>query len=50
MQQEVRPERLARVASIDVFLSLCLLPIGYVIAGPVSVALGVPATLLLAGA
>jgi MFS family permease len=50
MQSEVRPERLARVASFDVLLSLGLLPIGYVIAGPVSVALGVPTALLLAGA
>jgi MFS family permease len=50
MQREVQPERLARVASFDVLLSLGLLPIGYVIAGPLSVALSVPAALLLAGA
>ncbi len=49
MQREVRPERLARVASFDVLLSLGLLPIGYVIAGPLSVALGVRAALALAG-
>jgi MFS family permease len=50
IQSEVRPERLARVASFDLLLSLGLLPIGYAVAGPVSVALGVPAALLLAGA
>ena len=48
MQREVRPERLARVASFDVLLSLGLLPIGYVIAGPLSVALGLRAALTLA--
>jgi MFS family permease len=49
MQQAVQPERLARVASIDLLLSLCLLPAGYAIAGPLSVALGVRTALLLAG-
>jgi MFS family permease len=49
MQQEVRPERLARVASFDVFLSLGLLPVGYAIAGPLEMALGVQTALVLAG-
>jgi hypothetical protein len=49
MQREVRPERLARVASFDVFLSLGLLPVGYAIAGPLSVALGARTALFLAG-
>jgi MFS family permease len=49
IQQEVRPGRLARVASFDVFLSLGLLPVGYAIAGPLSVAVGVQTALLLAG-
>jgi hypothetical protein len=49
IQQEVRPERLARVASFDVFLSLGLLPVGYAIAGPLSVALGARTALFLAG-
>lgn len=49
IQREVRPERLARVASFDVFLSLGLLPVGYAIAGPLSVALGVRTALVLAG-
>jgi MFS family permease len=50
MQQEVRPDRLARVASIDLLFSYCLMPVGELVAGPVSTALGAPATLLLAGA
>jgi MFS family permease len=48
MQQEVRPDRLARVASIDLLLSLCLMPLGSLLAGPLSTALGVRSTLLLA--
>jgi MFS family permease len=49
MQSQVQPERLARVASFDVLLSLGLLPVGYAIAGPLSVALSVRTALLLAG-
>jgi len=49
MQQEVRPDRLARVASFDMFLSLGLLPVGYAISGPLSTALGVATALVLAG-
>jgi MFS family permease len=49
MQQEVKPGRLARVASIDLLLSLCLMPAGQVLAGPISNAIGVDATLVLAG-
>ena len=49
MQQEVQPNRLARVASIDLLLSVCLMPAGQALAGPLSAALGVRATLLLAG-
>jgi MFS family permease len=49
MQQEVEPSRLARVASIDVLLSLCLLPAGQLFSGPLSNAIGVHATLVLAG-
>jgi MFS family permease len=49
MQQEVAPGRLARVASIDLLLSLCLMPGGQVLAGPISSAAGVHATLVLAG-
>jgi cation transporter-like permease len=49
MQQEVAPGRLARVASIDLMLSLCLMPAGQLLAGPISDAVGVHATLVLAG-
>jgi MFS family permease len=50
LQREVRPERLARVGSIDWMLSLCLMPAGQALAGPISGSLGVRATLVLAGA
>jgi MFS family permease len=49
MQQEVRPDRLARVASIDQLLSIGLMPIGQTLAGAVAAGVGRPATLLLAG-
>lgn len=49
MQQEVAPGRLARVASIDLLLSLCLMPAGQALAGVISTALGLDATLILAG-
>jgi len=49
MQQEVRPDRLARVASIDQLLSIGLMPVGLALAGPIAAAIGRPATLLLAG-
>jgi MFS family permease len=50
MQQEVRPDRLARVASIDALLSICLMPAGQVLAGTLQAGIGVRATLLLAAA
>ena len=43
------PGRGAPVASIDLFLSLCLMPAGQLLAGPISGAVGVDATLILAG-
>jgi MFS family permease len=49
MQQEVRPDRLARVASIDQILSIGLMPIGSALAGVVAAGVGRPTTLLLAG-
>jgi MFS family permease len=49
MQQEVRPDRLARVASIDALLSIGLMPLGQTLAGAVAAGVGTPATLLLAG-
>jgi MFS family permease len=50
LQQEVRPDRLARVGSIDWLLSLCLMPAGQALAGPLADSLGVRGTLLLAAA
>ena len=50
MQQEVRPDRLARVGSIDWLLSLCLMPLGQGIAGALAAGIGVRATLVLAAA
>jgi MFS family permease len=50
MQQEVRPDRLARVASIDAVLSICLMPLGQLLAGTLEAGIGVRATLLLAAA
>jgi MFS family permease len=49
LQQEVRPDRLARVGSIDWLLSLCLMPAGQGLAGPLADAIGVRGALLLAG-
>jgi MFS family permease len=48
LQQEVRPDRLARVGSIDWLLSLCLMPAGQALAGPLAGPLGVRGTLILA--
>jgi MFS family permease len=50
MQQEVEPGRLARVMSIDLLVSLSLMPAGQALAGPISTAIGPEATLVLAGA
>jgi hypothetical protein len=50
MQQEVRPDRLARVGSIDYLLSLCLMPTGQALAGPLVGPLGVRGTLILSAA
>jgi MFS family permease len=49
MQQEVRPDRLARVASIDMLLSVGLMPIGQALAGALAAGMGLHETLLLAG-
>jgi MFS family permease len=49
MQQEVRRDRLARVASIDQLLSIGLMPAGQALAGAIAAGVGAPVTLLLAG-
>src|SRR5260370_29623767 len=48
MQTEIPPAVLARVSSYDLTTSFALLPIRYALVGPVSVALGIQRTFLLA--
>src|SRR5260370_477089 len=48
MQAASPPAVLARVSSYDLTTSFALLPIGYALVGPVSVALGIQRTFLLA--
>jgi len=50
MQQEVRRDRLARVASIDQLLSIGLMPAGQALAGAIAAGVGTPAALVLAAA
>jgi len=40
MQTQIPPELLARVSAYDMFGSLCLLPLGYLLAAPMAVAFG----------
>jgi MFS family permease len=47
LQRVIPPELLSRVSAYDVFGSLCLLPLGYVVAGPMSELLGVAGALWL---
>ena len=49
LQRRVPPELLGRVASLDFFVSLSLMPISMALAGPVSALIGVQATLVWAG-
>jgi MFS family permease len=49
LQERIRREALSRVSSYDWLGSIAFQPAGYALAGPVSVAVGIPAT-LLAGA
>ncbi len=44
LQQHIPPERLSRVASYDMLGSFVLMPVGYVVAGPLSSAFGVSTT------
>ena len=50
VQQQVPPESLSRVASIDWMLSIALQPVGFAIAGPVAEAIGLSAALAAAAA
>jgi MFS family permease len=49
LQRRVPPAMLGRVSSLDFFVSLAFLPVSMALAGPVSGAIGVPATFLVAG-
>lgn len=49
LQRRVPPDLLGRVASLDFFVSLSLMPVSMALAGPVSDAIGLEATFLIAG-
>ena len=50
LQRVIPPEMLSRVSAYDVFGSLCLLPLGYVVAGPMADLLGMAGALWLGAA
>ena len=49
LQRRVPPELLGRVASLDFFVSLSLMPVSMALAGPVSDAIGLTTTFVIAG-
>ena len=49
LQRRVPPELLGRVASLDFFVSVSLMPVSMAVAGPVSDAIGLRNTFLIAG-
>jgi MFS family permease len=49
LQRRVPPELLGRVASLDFFVSVSLMPVSMALAGPVSQAIGLRNTFLIAG-
>ena len=49
LQRRVPPELLGRVASLDFFVSVSLMPVSMALAGPVSDLIGLQATFALAG-
>ncbi len=49
LQRRVPPELLGRVASLDFFVSISLMPVSMALAGPVSEAIGIGNTFLIAG-
>jgi MFS family permease len=49
LQRRVPPDLLGRVASLDFFVSIALMPVSMALAGPVSEAIGVSTTFLIAG-
>lgn len=48
LQRRVPEHMLGRTSSLDFFVSLALMPVSMALAGPVGVAIGIPATFLLA--
>jgi predicted MFS family arabinose efflux permease len=50
LQRRVPPELLGRVASLDFFVSVSLMPVSMALAGPVSDAIGLTKTFVIAGA
>ena len=50
LQRAIPPEKLARVASYGWMGAMVFLPAGYALAGPVAMAIGIKATLVLAAA
>jgi MFS family permease len=49
LQRRVPPHMLGRVSSLDFFVSISLMPVSMALAGPVSGAIGMRATFLIAG-
>ncbi len=49
LQRRVPPHMLGRVASLDFFVSISLMPVSMALAGPVSDAIGLRTTFLIAG-
>ena len=49
LQRRVPPHMLGRVSSLDIFVSISLMPVSMALAGPVSEAIGVRTTFLIAG-
>jgi hypothetical protein len=48
LQRRVPEHLLGRVSSLDFFVSLALMPLSMALAGPVGVAIGIPATFVVA--
>jgi MFS family permease len=49
LQRRVPPDLLGRVSSLDFFVSLALMPVSMALAGPVGEGLGIPLTFVIAG-
>lgn len=49
LQRRVPPHLMGRVSSLDLFVSLALMPVSMAVAGPVGEAIGLPLTFVLAG-